>query len=106
MKVKTIFTAKPLDTHELLQTRTTANGTVLEAGFGGQKFQSSVILKIQQLMSWKHNHRGNFKVMVDGGMNGETAKLVRNAGADVLVAGTFLFRHEHSIAFSARELLQ
>lgn len=78
--------------------------TTIEPGFGGQKFQPSAIVKVQQLMAWKQTYGGHFKVMVDGGMNGETARLVR--GADVLVAGTFLFKHEHSVALGAKELLQ
>jgi len=42
--------------------------------------------------------------MVDGGINKDTSPLRRAAGGDFLVAGTFLFRHDKSIAEGAKEL--
>jgi len=58
----------------------------VEPGFGGQKFMSEVILKIRQLRSIYDKD-----IEVDGGINKETAKAVIEAGANVLVAGTFVF---------------
>ena len=58
----------------------------VEPGFGGQKFMSEVIPKIRQVRSIYDKD-----IEVDGGINKETAKEVIEAGANVLVAGTFVF---------------
>ena len=55
-------------------------------GFGGQEFISSCLPKIKEL---RRLFDGNIEV--DGGINDETAKLVIEAGADMIVAGTYLF---------------
>jgi len=58
----------------------------VEPGFGGQRFMQNQISKIK-------NIRANFSgdIAVDGGINYETARLSIQAGANVLVAGTYLF---------------
>jgi len=56
-------------------------------GFGGQKFQPSVIKKIKALR--KLNPR--LTIGVDGGMNVKTAKKVAEAGASIIVAGSYIF---------------
>jgi ribulose-phosphate 3-epimerase len=56
-------------------------------GFGGQKFIELVLPKI----SWLKKQRPELLVEVDGGINAETAKMCREAGADVLVAGSYIF---------------
>jgi ribulose-phosphate 3-epimerase len=56
-------------------------------GFGGQKFISDVLPKIKYL----RNLRSDLDIVVDGGINEETAKLAIEAGANVLVAGTYIF---------------
>lgn len=61
----------------------------VEPGFGGQKFNTVCIDKISALRN-KYGYRGY--VQVDGGINDQTAKLVVAAGADVLVAGSFLIK--------------
>ncbi|MDP3789691.1 MAG: ribulose-phosphate 3-epimerase [Candidatus Omnitrophota bacterium] len=58
----------------------------VEPGFGGQKFMSEVVPKIRQLRSIYDKD-----IEVDGGINKETAREVIEAGANVLVAGTFVF---------------
>lgn len=58
-------------------------------GFGGQKFMSSQIEKISELK--KMISGKNIKIVVDGGINAETAGECVAAGADVLVAGTAVF---------------
>lgn len=58
----------------------------VEPGFGGQKFDPVAVDKITQIRAL--GYKGY--VQVDGGINGETAKLVVAAGADVLVAGSYL----------------
>ena len=57
-------------------------------GFGGQKFIDSALEKIK----WLKKTRPELLVQVDGGINAETALLCRKAGADILVAGNFIFK--------------
>ena len=59
----------------------------VEPGFGGQAFIPEVVPKITQFRQWF-----NGDVAVDGGINAQTGKLCREAGANVLVAGTYVFR--------------
>lgn len=56
-------------------------------GFGGQKFIDLALAKIRQLKKI----RFDLLVQVDGGINADTAKLCREAGADILVAGSYVF---------------
>lgn len=62
-------------------------------GYGGQSFMLSALDKIKTLK--EIIIKENYKVLieVDGGINDETAKLVLDAGADVLVAGSYIFKH-------------
>ena len=62
----------------------------VEPGFGGQKFMEAPLSKIRQIKK----KFPSLLVEVDGGVNRETAPLCREAGADVLVAGTAVFRAE------------
>ncbi|QQR55611.1 ribulose-phosphate 3-epimerase [Candidatus Peregrinibacteria bacterium] len=59
----------------------------VEPGFGGQKFMPEALDKIR----WLREHKPELDIIVDGGMNAETAKLCREAGANVLVAGSYVF---------------
>ncbi|WP_079508391.1 ribulose-phosphate 3-epimerase [Mesobacillus jeotgali] len=63
-------------------------------GFGGQKFISSVIPKIRQVKELAEALNPHLEIEVDGGVNEETAKLVIEAGANVLVAGSAVFNKE------------
>jgi len=56
-------------------------------GFGGQKFIPEMIQKIKDLREIDKN----IDIEVDGGINDETAKLVKEAGANILVAGSYIF---------------
>ena len=62
----------------------------VEPGFGGQKFQEQAIEKIQQLKRLRQNR--SYLIEVDGGINAETGKLCKDAGVDVLVAGSYVFQ--------------
>lgn len=64
-------------------------------GFGGQKFISSVVPKIEQLNRWRKEMNLNYEIEIDGGVNVETAKLCTDAGADVLVAGSAVFNQDN-----------
>lgn len=56
-------------------------------GFGGQKFLTQMLEKIRKI----RNKFPHIDIQVDGGINNETAKLVIEAGANVLVAGSYVF---------------
>lgn len=64
----------------------------VEPGFGGQSFQPQAIDKIQELASLKQQH--HFLIEVDGGINEQTGQLCKDAGVDVLVAGSYVFNAE------------
>jgi ribulose-phosphate 3-epimerase len=68
----------------------------VEPGFGGQSFMPVAIDKVRALRE-ECNRRGLTEMLieVDGGINLETGKLVVDAGADVLVAGSALFNAEN-----------
>lgn len=63
----------------------------VEPGFSGQKFIESCVDKIEFVK--KHAPNGML-IQVDGGINDKTAKLVKHAGANVLVSGNFVFKAE------------
>ena len=63
----------------------------VEPGFGGQAFISAMLPKITELRRVIDSRRLKCEVEVDGGINPETAKLCIEAGADVLVAGNYIF---------------
>ena len=60
-------------------------------GFGGQKFIPNVLPKIEEASRLIHSNHLNVLIEVDGGLNEETAKLCKEAGAHVLVAGNAIY---------------
>ena len=60
-------------------------------GFGGQKFLFSQLRKLAKFIK-KNNLGKRIEIEVDGGINEETAKLVVDAGADILVSGSYIFK--------------
>ena len=64
----------------------------VEPGFGGQKFIESTPEKIRQLKAMIDEKHYECLIEVDGGINEETGKIVKEAGADILVAGSYLFK--------------
>mgnify|MGYP001131688444 CR=1 FL=1 len=65
----------------------------VEPGKGGQAFIKSSLSKIKFLRRYINRHKLNVLIEVDGGINDITGPLARKAGADILVAGTYLFGH-------------
>lgn len=63
----------------------------VEPGFGGQKFMPMALDKIKTLSEFAKLKGLNYDIEVDGGINGETAPLAIEAGATVLVVGSYLF---------------
>ena len=64
----------------------------VEPGFGGQSFMPETLEKIRTAASLRTELGLDFLIEVDGGINAETAALCREAGADVMVAGTSVFK--------------
>jgi ribulose-phosphate 3-epimerase len=60
-------------------------------GFGGQAFIPEVLPKCEQLAKMRGQGKHSFLIEVDGGVNDKTAPALVKAGADVLVAGSFVF---------------
>ena len=67
----------------------------VEPGFGGQKFMEDQLLKINELKNYISNNQLQINLEVDGGVNYETGKKCVDAGANILVAGSFLFKQEN-----------
>tara|TARA_R110002072_G_scaffold288917_1_gene455410 strand:+ start:82613 stop:83266 length:654 start_codon:yes stop_codon:yes gene_type:complete len=65
----------------------------VEPGFGGQGFIDNSLEKIKELGSIRKEKSLGFQIQVDGGVNAENAKIIRSAGADNLVAGSFIFKN-------------
>ena len=64
----------------------------VQPGFGGQSFREEGIPKIQWLREYEKKNGLKFDISVDGGINRETARRCVDAGANVLVAGSYLFK--------------
>jgi len=64
----------------------------VEPGFGGQSFMPEMLEKVREARAERERRGLSFLIEVDGGINAETAKLARAAGADVFVAGNSVFR--------------
>ena len=63
-------------------------------GFGGQKFIGNTLNKVKELRELIAKRNSKALIEVDGGVNLETGKLLKEAGADMLVAGNFVFKSE------------
>ena len=61
-------------------------------GFGGQSFIETVLPNLTKAAELRERHGLTFAIEIDGGINPETAARSRDAGADILVAGTAIFR--------------
>ena len=66
-------------------------------GFGGQKFILNTLKKVEQLKEMRNRMGLNTIIEIDGGVNLETGKLLSDAGADALVAGSAVFKAEDPI---------
>jgi len=61
-------------------------------GFGGQKFMPEVLDKIRELASIRRKEKLTFDIEIDGGINFDNSKLAIEAGANILVSGTTIFK--------------
>ncbi len=70
----------------------------VEPGFGGQDFMPEAVEKIKELVTLRKVIDNNYLIEVDGGINKETAALCKEAGVDVLVAGSYIFKDKNPAA--------
>ena len=66
----------------------------VEPGFGGQSFMDNQIEKIKCIANYISENNLNVNIEIDGGINYETGRLCIDAGANILVAGSFLFNQD------------
>ncbi len=64
-------------------------------GFGGQKFIPNSIRRIKEAVTLRSEVNANFLIEIDGGVNVETAKTALEAGAEVFVAGSSIFKADN-----------
>ena len=67
----------------------------INPGFGGQKFEEMTYNKVRKLRQMANNQDLNTHIEIDGGVNLSNARKLLDAGADVLVAGSFIFKSEN-----------
>lgn len=63
-------------------------------GFGGQKFIPNVVEKIKRLKALRDRLNPNCLIEIDGGVNADNISLLEDAGVDVCVAGSYVFKHD------------
>ena len=71
----------------------------VEPGFGGQKFMADMMPKVQQLREWMDDINPDCHIEVDGGVDANTHTACKEAGADVLVAGSAYFKAADKASF-------
>lgn len=77
----------------------------VEPGFGGQAFMRDQVGKIQELAALKEKHGFEYIISVDGGINLQTARICVDAGADMLVAGSYIFKNNITKAIQDLKVL-
>ena len=75
-------------------------------GFGGQKFMPEVLVKIKKLKKIQKEKSLNFDIEIDGGINFDNAKEAIEAGANILVSGTTIFKSNNGDIKKNIELLK
>ena len=75
-------------------------------GFGGQKFMPEVLKKIKELKKIQQEKKLDFDIEIDGGINFENSKIAIEAGANILVSGTTIFKSNNGDIKKNIELLK
>ena len=75
-------------------------------GFGGQKFMPEVLGKVKKLSDIKEKQELNFDIEIDGGINFDNSKTAIEAGANILVSGTTIFKSNNGDIKKNIELLR
>lgn len=78
----------------------------VEPGFGGQSFMPSAFDKIRELKQRRASLKAHFQIQVDGGVTDKNAKELIEAGADNLVAGSYVFKNGKDTYKEKIELLR
>ncbi|MDL2431892.1 ribulose-phosphate 3-epimerase [Streptococcus sp. SC1] len=65
-------------------------------GFGGQAFLPETMGKIRELVALRESNQLNFDIEVDGGIDDKTIQMAREAGANIFVAGSYVFKGDVS----------
>lgn len=93
--VKAGITLKPKTKLEMLYPYLDQVDLVLimsvEPGFGGQKFMVDQLDKVRELVRLRETYHYHYVIEIDGGINGDTAKLAKEAGVDIAVVGSYVF---------------
>lgn len=93
--VKAGITLKPKTKLEMLYPYLDQVDLVLimsvEPGFGGQKFMVDQLDKVRELVRLREIYHYHYMIEIDGGINGDTAKLAKEAGVDIAVVGSYVF---------------
>ena len=89
---------------EVLDMVKLVNIMTVNPGFGGQRFITSALTKIRRLRDMLDARGLNAEIEVDGGINSHTIGPTLRAGANVVIAGTCIFKHERGIASGIHEL--
>ncbi len=63
-------------------------------GFGGQKFIPTVVEKIRRLKALRDKINPDCLIEIDGGVTDQNVEMLQEAGVDVCVAGSYVFKHE------------
>ena len=71
-------------------------------GFGGQSFIENTYEKVKELKTLIENKKAKTKIEIDGGVNNENASKLISSGADVLVAGSYVFKSKDPIKTIAK----
>ena len=75
-------------------------------GFGGQKFMPEVLEKVKKLSDIKEKQELNYDIEIDGGINFDNSKTAIEAGANILVSGTTIFKSNNGDIKKNIELLR
>lgn len=66
----------------------------VEPGFGGQSFMVDQLEKVKELVRLREKNNYQYLIEIDGGINLQTAKLAKEAGVDIAVAGSYVFNQK------------
>ncbi len=98
-KKKVGISLKPKSSIDLIQDHLEKIDLILimsvEPGFGGQKFMPEVINKLKSIKKIITERKLNIDLEIDGGINFENCKLAKDAGANVLVSGSTIFKENN-----------
>ena len=78
----------------------------VKPGFGGQKFMPEVLQKIKELKKIQNKEGLDFDIEIDGGINFDNSKIAIEAGANILVSGTTIFKSNNGDIKKNIELLK